>query len=326
MKFTKKDLLKLYRNLVLAQAYDQFCIRMAMQGKLLSFYHSSAGGEAPGVGGTTFLRPDDVIYRHLRGHGVPHMIGKGASVPEYLAEHCGKVTGCSKGLGGIHPSYPELGIFGTGATLGSQFPLSVGWGLAAKMRNEGQVIVIFTGDGTMGRGTWHEAANIAALWKLPVVYVCENNRIAQYVEFKDAYPFDNMSRLPAAFGIPYEEVDGQDVIAVAKAVTTAVEKARKGKGPAFVECQTARFGSHGVGNPNKVGGKPRSEEEVEKLKKRDSIEICRKRLLKDKVLTPKDVKRIAAEIDAEIVDAEKFIDESPIQDDPTQLAPALYAL
>ncbi|MFH2130549.1 MAG: thiamine pyrophosphate-dependent dehydrogenase E1 component subunit alpha [bacterium] len=325
MEFTKKDLLKLYRNIVLAQAYDQFCIRMAMQGKLLSFYHSSAGGEAPGVGGTTFLRPDDIIYRHLRGHGVPHMIGKGASVREYLAEHCGKTTGCSKGLGGIHPSYPELGIFGTGATLGSQFPLSVGWGLGAKKRNKGQVVVIFTGDGTMGRGTWHEAANIAALWKLPVVYVCENNRIAQYVEFKNAYPFENMSRLPAAFGIPYEEVDGQDVIAVAKAVTSAVEKARKGEGPAFIECQTARFGPHGVGNPNKVGGKPRSEEEVAELKKRDSIEICRNRLLKDKVLTQKEVKRIDAEAAAEIADAEKFIDASPIQDDPAQLAPALYA-
>ncbi len=325
MNLKKADLVKLYRNLLLAQAYDQMCIRMALQGKLLSFYHPAEGGEAPGVAGTTFLRPSDIIYIHHRGHGVPHMIGKGASVKEYIAEHCGKATGCANGLGGVHPNYPELGIRGAGGTIGSGFPLSVGWGLAAKKKADKQVVVIFCGDGAMGRGTWHEAANLAAVWNLPVVYVCENNGIAQYVRLKDAHPYDNFSRLAAAFGIPYKEVDGQNAIEIAGVVASAVDKARKGKGPSFVECKTARFGPHGMGNPDSVGGKPRTKKELAELKERDSIEILRTRLLKDKVITKADVKKFAAEVEEEMKATEAFIDESPIQDDPAILEPAVYA-
>lgn len=325
MKLKKADLVKLYRNLVLAQAFDKMCIRMALQGKLLSFYHPAEGGEAPGVAGTTFLRPSDIIYGHHRGHGIPHMVGKGASVREYIAEHCGKATGCANGLGGVHPNYPELGILGAGGTIGSGFSLSLGWGLAAKKKGESQVVVCFCGDGAMGRGTWHESANLAALWKLPIIYLCENNGIAQYVRTEDAYPFKNFSKLAEAFGIPYQEVDGQDVVAIAEAVTDAVSKARKKKGPSFVECKTARFGPHGMGNPDHVGGKPRPEEELAKMKERDSIEILRKRLLKDKVITEADVEKIAGEVEEEIKATETFVDESPIQDDPSLLEPAVYA-
>lgn len=325
MKFEDKDLVKLYTNLVRTRLFDEAAVAWLAQGKLLSFYHPAEGGEAPGVGGTTFLRPDDVIYPHLRGHGLPHLIGKGASPKTYLAEHCGRSTGSANGLGGVHAEYPELGIFGGGGTLGSGFPVSVGWGLAAKKNGKEQVVVCFFGDGTSNRGTWHEAANISAIWKLPVIWVCENNGIAQYVSIKEAYPLQDLTNLASAYGIPAVVVDGQDVLAVAEAVMAAVERGRQGGGPSFIECKTARFGPHGIGNPHKVDGKDRDPEEIKRLKKRDPVELFRNRLLEQGVLSPETVERIQQEAETEVAETEQFIDESPFPDDPTMLDRALYA-
>lgn len=325
MKFSKKDLIKLYTNLVRTRAFDRAAIKLMAEGKLVSFYHPAEGGEAPGVGGTTFLREDDIIYPHHRGHGFPHMIGKGIDPKTYLAEHCGCVTGCAGGLGGVHPYYPELGIFGGGGTLGSGFPVSVGWGLSAQMNGKGQVVVCFFGDGTSNRGTWHEAANMAAVMKLPIVWVCENNGIAQYVPVESSYPLKDLANLASAYGTPSVVVDGQDVIAVAEAVGEAVKRARKGKGPSFVECKTARFGPHGIGNPDAVHGKPRDPKLIEKLKQRDAIELFRRRLLENSTLTEKDVKEIDAKAAAEVEEALQFIEESPYPDGPSILKDALYA-
>ncbi|MCP4754662.1 MAG: thiamine pyrophosphate-dependent dehydrogenase E1 component subunit alpha [Proteobacteria bacterium] len=325
MKFEKLELLKLYTNLVRTRAFDQAAVRWLAMGKLLSFFHPAEGGEAPGVGGTSFLKPDDVIYPHLRGHGLPHIIGKGADPKTFLAEHCGRSTGAGNGLGGIHANIEELGIYGAAGTIGSCFPLSAGWGVAAKKNGRNQVVVCFFGDGTSNRGTWHEAANMSAVWKLPIIWVCENNGVAQYMPIKDAYPMDDLADLASAYGIPAVVVDGQDVLAVAEAVTEAVEKAREGKGPAFIECKTARFSAHGIGNPDQIHGVDRDPKEIEELRKRDPIEMFRKSLLDQRVLTPEDVERIDQEANAEVADAEKFIDESPFPDDPSILDKALYA-
>ncbi|MBW1787426.1 MAG: thiamine pyrophosphate-dependent dehydrogenase E1 component subunit alpha, partial [Deltaproteobacteria bacterium] len=229
------------------------------------------------------------------------------------------------GLGGVHAEYPELGIYGGGGTIGSGFPVSAGWGVAAKKNGRGQVVVCFFGDGTANRGTFHEAANMAAVWKLPIVWVCENNGIAQYVPIEDAYPLEDMASLAAGYGMPGEVVDGQDVEAVAVAVMAAVERARQGEGPSFVECKTARFGPHGIGNPDKVHGEPRDPDKVEALRKRDPLLILRERLLNEGILTPEDVERIDNEAEQEIAETEKFIDESPFPDDPSILDKALYA-
>ncbi|MBW1682015.1 MAG: thiamine pyrophosphate-dependent dehydrogenase E1 component subunit alpha [Deltaproteobacteria bacterium] len=325
MKFEKEDLVKLYRNLVRTRAFDEAAVRWLAQGKLLAFYHPAQGGEAPGVGGCTFLRDDDIVYPHLRGHGLPHMIGKGISPKLYLAEHCGKATGAAGGMGGFHSVFPEKGALGAGGTIGSCFPVSVGWALAAKKNGRGQVVVCFFGDGSANRGTWHEAANMAALWKLPVVWVCENNGVAQFVPIEDAYPLEDLSNLASAFGMPAVVVDGQDVMAVAEAVTAAVERAREGKGPSFVECKTARFGPHGIGNPDKVHGKDRDPRQIEELKRRDPVALFRSRLLEQGVLTEEDAERISREAEAEVAETEAFIDQSPFPDDPGMLDRALYA-
>jgi pyruvate dehydrogenase E1 component alpha subunit len=324
MTFEKADLLKLHTNLVRVRAFDRAMIRWMAQGKLMSFYHPAEGGEAPGVGGTTFLRRDDIVSAHLRGHGLPHLIGKGVSPKTYVAEHCGRATGVARGLGCIHGAFEEDGLLGAGGTLGACFVLSAGWGLAAKKNGRGQVVVCFFGDGTSNRGTWHEAANIAALWKLPVVWVCENNGLAQYVPLKDAYPLDDLANLAAAYGTPAEVVDGQDVLAVADAVMAAVERARDGLGPSFVECKTARFTPHGIGNPDAVHGKPRDPKEIEELRKRDPVALFRSRLLSEGVLTAQDAARIEGEAEAEVAEAEQFFEASPFPD-PAILKTAVYA-
>ncbi len=325
MEFGKEDLIKLYVNLVRTRAFDRAAIKWLATGKLLSFYHPAEGGEAPGVGGTTFLRKDDVISPHLRGHGLPHMIGKGVDPKRYMAEHCGKATGFGNGLGGFHSAMDEFGMFGGTGTLGSCFPLSAGWGLAAKKNGTGQVVVCFFGDGTSNRGTWHEAANMAAVWKLPIVWVCENNGVAQYMPIQDAYPLEDLANMASAYGMPSAVVDGQDVVAVAEAVMAAVEMARNGDGPSFIECKTARFSAHGIGNPDKLHGKDRTTEDIAKLRERDPIVLFRTSLLEKGVLTPDDVERIDQEAVAEIDETEKFIDESPFPDDPALLDAALYA-
>jgi pyruvate dehydrogenase E1 component alpha subunit len=253
------------------------------------------------------------------------MIGKGIDPKTYLAEHCGRATGCAGGLGGVHACYDDLGIMGAGGTLGSGFSVSVGWGLAAQMNGTEQVVVCFFGDGTSNRGTWHEAANMAALWKLPIVWVCENNGIAQYVPVESAYPLKDLANMASAYGTPSVVVDGQDVVAVAEAVGEAVKRARKGKGPSFVECKTARFGPHGIGNPDSIHGKPRDPKEIEKLKKRDAIELFRKRLLEQGTLTKKMVAKIEADAVVEVEQALEFIEESPYPEDPAILNDALYA-
>ena len=324
MKLTKKDLVKLYRNLVRARKFDQASIRMLGEGKFTSFFHSAYGGEAPGVGGATFLRKDDYMYPHHRGHGIPHAAGKGSDVVGFMAEHCGKVTGSCKGMTGFHACDPEFGIYGTAGTIGSAFPVSVGWGLAAKKAGTGQVVACFFGDSSAGRGTMHEGMNMAANWKLPIIWVCENNGMGQFVPIKDAFPMEDIASMAAAYGMPGVVVDGQDVVAVAEAVMVAAERARKGKGPSLVECKCLRFRSHVEGAPDWIHGDVRSPEEVERMKKRDPVVLYQKKLLKQEILSKQEIEKIDKEIDAEVEAMEKFCEESAYPE-PSILDNAVYA-
>jgi len=324
MAFDNAQLLKLYENLVRTRMYDQLAMRLLAEGKLMAFYHPAYGGEAPGVGGTTFLRQDDYVYAHLRGHGMGHMIGKGFDPRYYLAEHCGKATGVCRGLGCFHRFAPEYGFLGSGGTIGTVFTVTLGWGVAAKKNNRQQVTAAFFGDGTIQRGTWHEAANVAALWKLPIVYICENNGVAQYVSIEESYPLADLASLASGYGMPATVVDGQDVVAVAEAVTAAVDRARAGQGPSLIECKTARFTTHGIGNPNMINGRPRPQEEVDELKKRDPVQIMQQRLKDSGLLREADIERIQTKFKEELVDVERFIEESPFPD-RSILKEALYA-
>jgi pyruvate dehydrogenase E1 component alpha subunit len=265
-----------------------------------------------------------MIWHHLRGHGLPHMIGKGIDPKYFLAEHTGKETGMCRGVSSYHSCDPNLGHYGHAGSLGSNFSMSVGYGLTCKMNGRGQVVVSCFGDGTSNRGTLHEAFLMSNNWKLPIVWVCENNQLSMYVPVSEHHPMEHISSLAPGYGMPSEVVDGQDVIAVAEAVRVAVELARQGEGPTFVECITTRYHEHDIGMPDLVGTEPRTEEMIEKLRQRDPVLVCRQQLVEDGLLTEEDIEKIAQDVTVELEAAETFADESPVTD-PAILDSLLYA-
>ena len=324
MSLTKEMLITLYTNLVRTQAFDELFVRRLSEGRLLGFFHPAEGGEAPGVGACSFLRPDDYLFPHLRGHGLPHMISKGADPKYYLAEHTGKSTGCCGGVSTFHGIDPELGLMGAAGTVGSCFPLAIGWGVAAKKNNTGQVAVCCFGDGTSNRGTFHECALMVNNWKLPVIFLCENNGIGMFVPAEKAHPVEDISSLAQGYGMPSVVVDGQDVIAVAEAALAAIERARSGGGPSMIEAKCYRFCSHAVGIPDFKDADLRTQEEIDEMRKRDPVKLCQEKLLDQGVLTQEDIDRIAKAAADEVAEAEKFADESPIAT-PDNLDKLLYA-
>jgi acetoin:2,6-dichlorophenolindophenol oxidoreductase subunit alpha len=323
-KITKDQKLALYRGLVRARRFDELNVRMAAEGKLLTFYHSSQGHEAIGVGGCSILRKDDYIYIHLRGHGIPYAIGKGIDPKLCVAEHLGKATGWGGGITGVHPVDKEHGLLGLGGTIGSGFVLSAGYALAAKKRGNGQVAVCFTGDGSMQRGQAHEAMNLAACWKLPVVWVIENNGMAWFTPFCDTCAVKDIAEIAKAYNMPGEIVDGMDVFAVREAVAKAAERARNGEGPSLIECKTYRFRPHSEGRPDVCHYEPRSKDDIEKWKERDPLIVCREKLEEQGILTQELIAVIEMESKTEIEAAEDFAINSPYPE-PSVLSQILYA-
>lgn len=324
MKITKEQQVKLYTDMVRVRKLDETLINGLFAGKVMGFYHSTQGQEAPGVAACALLRKDDYLFYTHRGHGVGKTLPKGVSATALIAEHYGKATGSCGGMAGFHTCEIELGIPGLGGTVGGEFTLAAGMGIAAKMRGKGQVVASFLGDGATGRGTFHTAMLMAANWKLPVVWICENNLYGQFVPISIAYPKENIADLAFGYGIPGVIVDGQDVIAVYEAVSTAVDRARAGEGPSLIECKTYRFRSHLEGFPDFIGAGLRNEDEVETWKKKDPIELFKKNLLEQGILTGADIERIDREAAEEMEEAEKFASESP-PPDPEILKKALYA-
>jgi TPP-dependent pyruvate/acetoin dehydrogenase alpha subunit len=325
MAFTKENLITLYTNLIRTRAFDRAFVRRLGEGKLLGFYHPADGGEAPGVGACSFLRKDDYLWGHIRGHGLPHMISKGIDPKYFMAEHGGKATGMCRGMSTFHSVAPEFGVMGAAGTIGSGFPVTVGYGLAAKKNGRGQIAMCSFGDGTSNRGTFHECALMVNNWKLPVVFVCENNGMGMYVPVRDSHPVPDIADLAQGYGMPGMVVDGQDVIAVAEAVEVAVDRARQGKGASMIEAKCERFCPHSVGVQDFSGPDIRPAEEINRLREtRDPVKICRQKLMEQGVLTEEDVVRIQAEADAEVEAAEKFVDESP-NTDPSIFEELLYA-
>lgn len=324
MQLTNEQLATLYANLVRSRRLDEKLVQGISEGKTVSFFHSGQGEEAVGVGGCSFLRPDDYIYFHHRGHGIPHILAKGGSARELLAEHYGKASGSCNGIGAIHFVDPAVGILGLSGTIGTAFPISAGWGLAAKKNGRGQVVVCFFGDGSSNRGTLHEAMNLAAVWKLPIVWVCHNNLYAQFMPLRDAFPGEDIADLAGGYRMPAAVVDGQDVLAVHEAVEEAVARARAGDGPSLVECKTYRYRAHVEGVADVSHADPRPAEEIEAWLKRDPLVLFRQRLLGDGVLSAEDADRIEREAAEEIEAAERFALDSA-SPDPAVLQQALYA-
>ena len=324
MKLGQEDLTRLYTDMVRVRKLDEQLVRDAIEGTELPFYHSQHGQEAVGVGAVSSLKKDDyVLYGH-RGHGISKLVPKGVSARSILAEHYGKTSGSCKGLSRFHVADLEFGLPGISGTLGGDFVIASGLGIAAKMRGEGQVILCIQGEGTYARGTFHETIIMAANWRLPIVYVVENNLYMGCTPMSEVYRGENFADLAKGYGIPGEVADGQDVVAVHEAIQGAVERARNGEGPSLIEFKTYRIRSHAEGIPDLRIVEPRPQEEIDAWAKRDPIDLFREKLLGEGVLSSEDVERINKEAAEEVAGAAR----QAVQDAPAgsaELDTALYA-
>jgi acetoin:2,6-dichlorophenolindophenol oxidoreductase subunit alpha len=299
----------LYRTLLRARRLDEFARRCLTEGAIRLFWHSSAGAEAVGVGAASAFAPDDYVWYHYRGHGLPYLLGRGGDPRPLFAEHFGKATGSAKGRSGFHIVAPEVGIYGFFGYLGAGLGVSVGYGMSAKLRESGQAVLGALGDGTAQKGQFHESMNMSALWKLPIVWVCENNGWVVYTPRSGSFaiPSGHFSDLVRAYGIPVNVVDGQDVFAVAEAVKTGLDHVRSGEGPYFVEAMTYRFRTHAEGQPDLAYDKPRMVEGLE----RDPVEVAKAMLIAEGKLTEGDSQALELEIAAEISEIERFCRDAP---------------
>jgi len=301
LELKKEELLHLYRKMVEIRRFEAKVVELFADGTIPGFVHSYIGEEAVAVGACSNLNDDDYITSTHRGHG--HLIAKGGRMDKMMAELFGKETGYCKGKGGsMHIADVDLGILGANGIVGGGFPIAAGAGLSAKMRGTNQVAVCFFGDGASNQTTFHEGINLASIWDLPVVFVCENNMYGISLSQKDHQHIKDISDRATAYGIPGVTVDGNDVIAVYEAVKEAVKRARQGEGPTLVECKTYRHRGHFEGDPTVY----RSEEEVEQWKKKDPIERFRKKLLESGTVTEDELNSIDEEVDKMVEEAVEY--------------------
>ncbi|HEX9039978.1 MAG TPA: thiamine pyrophosphate-dependent enzyme [Trebonia sp.] len=266
------SLLEAYGRMTLIRVFEERVSDLYRNSEVPGFVHLSIGQEASAVGACWPLTAADVITSNHRGHG--HCLAKGLAPEPMMAELLARVTGTNKGLGGsMHIADPGLGIFGANGIVGAGVPIAGGAALAAKLRQDNTVVVSFFGDGAVAQGAFHEAANLAALWRLPVVFFCENNGYAEFSPIADQHPVP-MSARAAGYGLSYVPVDGNDVEAVAAVMTDVVASIRAGGGPVFVEAATYRWHGHYEGDPEKY----RSRDELAEWQQRDPLVIARARL------------------------------------------------
>ena len=267
------SLLEAYRRMTLIRVFEERVSELYRNSEVPGFVHLSIGQEAAAVGACWPLAVTDVITSNHRGHG--HCLAKGLPPEPMMAELLARVTGTNRGLGGsMHIADPDLGIFGANGIVAAGVPIAGGAALAAKLRGQHGVVVSFFGDGAVAQGAFHEAANLAALWRLPIVFFCENNGYAEFSPIADQHPVP-MSARAAGYGLDYVSVDGNDVEAVAAVMTDAVRRIRAGGGPVFVEAATYRWHGHYEGDPEKY----RQADELAEWQQRDPLVITRARLL-----------------------------------------------
>jgi pyruvate dehydrogenase E1 component subunit alpha len=298
----------LYRDMALIRRFEEKAAEAYALGKIGGFLHLYIGEEAVAVGATSVLRPDDYAISAYREHG--HCLAKGCDPRRAMAELFGRVDGLSKGKGGsMHLFDKQHNFLGGHAIVGSHLPVAAGVGFAIKYRGGDQVIVCYFGDGAVPEGEFHESMNLAALWKLPVIYICENNRYAMGTSLERALAQTEIWKFGQTYGIPSEAVDGMDVLAVRETVARAVERARRDKTPALIEARTYRFRGHSMRDP--AGAVYRTKDEVEREKLRDPIVTFRERATKAGLLSEEDVKAIDKDVNDLVDEAVAFAEASP---------------
>ena len=316
-------LMEMLRRMLRIRRFEEQVIRMVERGEIVGAAHSYIGEEAVAVGACLALRDDDWITGNHRSHG--HPIAKGGDLNKAMAELLGKRTGYCKGKGGsMHLADFSIGILGESGILGSSIPTAVGAALGSRLQGTDRVAVPFFGDGASNEGAFHESINLAAVWKLPVVFLCENNQYAVTSSFQDMVATENISDRAAAYNIPGVLVDGQDVIAMHEVVSHAVARARAGQGPSLVEGRTYRYHDHSLGLGRIVRSSYRSDEEVEQWKLRDPIDLHKERLLSQGIATQEEIDQIENEVNKQIEEAVEFARESPYPD-PSELFDDMFA-
>ena len=307
MPIAKEQLALIYERMCLIRKFEDHIHLEFSRGIVPGFVHLYAGEEAVAAGVMAHLRDDDFITSTHRGHG--HCIAKGVDVRKMLAEIFGKKTGSCKGKGGsMHIADMSKGMLGANGVVGGGPPLACGAALSAKVRGTDQVTVCFFGDGASNQGTFHESANLASIWDLPVVFLAENNAYAESTSTDYSMRVANISDRASAYGMPGKTVDGMDVFAVYEAAQAAIARARAGKGPTLLECKTYRFYGHFEGDSMKY----RSKQEEQAYKDRDPLKQYCERVLADGVFTKPELTAIEQEVEAMMEEAMAFVEKSPM--------------
>jgi pyruvate dehydrogenase E1 component alpha subunit len=300
--------LRMYRRMVMIRLFEEQVNELYTRALMPGLAHLYAGEEAVAVGICEALRPDDYITSTHRGHG--HCLAKGASPDRMFAELLGKEAGYCRGKGGsMHIADPATGNLGANAIVGGSAGIATGAAFSAKRLGTGQVAVCFFGEGALGQGVLYEVMNLASLWKLPVIYACENNLYNEYTHYSETTAGDILAR-PKAFGLAAESVDGQDVRAVNEAARRLVERARAGEGPAFLLCNTYRYFGHHVGDINREYYRSKQEEQKWKME-RDPIKILAGWLIVQGLADAGSLESIDAEVRAEMKEAVAFALAAP---------------
>jgi pyruvate dehydrogenase E1 component alpha subunit len=306
IELTATAVTEILRKMYRIRHFEGKVIDLFQEGLIRGSTHTYIGEEASGVGACTALRDDDYITSTHRGHG--HCIAKGGRVDLMMAELLGKATGYCKGKGGsMHIADVDVGILGANGIVGGGIGIATGAGLTCKLRGDGRVCLCFFGDGGFNQGVLYESANIAALWKLPVIYFCENNKYAMSTPIERSSAVIDLSARAAAFGMPSANVDGMDVLAVREAVFHAAERARRGDGPTLLVADTYRFEGHNVGD----GQRYRTRDEVERWRQSDPILRFRDTVSRHGILGEAAMDQIEQEVVQELTDAIEFAHNSP---------------
>ncbi|MBW1767729.1 MAG: thiamine pyrophosphate-dependent dehydrogenase E1 component subunit alpha [Deltaproteobacteria bacterium] len=307
MKVSNKKLKEIYHLMKRSRAFEERAVLEYRKGRIPGFVHTSIGQEAISSAVCGLLEKDDYVLSTHRGHG--DIISKGARFDKMMAELFARQTGYCKGKGGsMHIIAPECNVLGCSGIVGATVPWASGVALACKMKKWDRVTVCFLGDGTTFQGAFHEGINIAAAFDLPVIFVCQNNKYAISTYWKDYTKLPNIAARAQGYGIPGISVDGMDAKAVAEVAGDAIERARKGEGPTFIEGVTYRYHGHGQYDP---GTTYRTKEEVEEWKKKDPINKLYSLLQNEKLITEKENREFEESLSRELDEAVEFALKSP---------------
>jgi TPP-dependent pyruvate/acetoin dehydrogenase alpha subunit len=317
--YSRELLSELFRHMVLVREFELRAIEERRAGLIPGFIHSCVGQEATAVGACLALQADDVITSTHRGHG--HLIGKGGDPRYMMAELAARSTGYCRGRGGsLHIADFDLGILGANGIVAGGIPVAVGAALAFSMRGERRIALSFFGDGAVNEGAFHEAANLAGLWKLPAIFFCENNLYGEGTPQSKQAPVADLAVRAEGYGFPGVIVDGQDVLAVYEAVRAAAERARAGEGPTFVEAKTYRYRGHYEGDPQVY----RQPGEMEEWRARDPIPAFHRRLLDAGAFDEAALAEIESGVQAQLDEAVAFAKAAPLPQ-PAEALQGVYA-